>query len=432
MLFAVFGMSGRVRLSSFFIILVGLTVFYLKLHKIINIRLTPAVKSTIMENRVMNNSSNQHFFSQLNKAKRILIALPTNINSDIAGAGSAVALFLKRLEKDVEILAGENYEETFKFLPVTGMVRTTLASKASLAIVVDTSKKLLEEISYGQEEGKARVFLKSKGEIFQPEDITFEVEKAPYDLAIILGAQSLEDLGAVFEQNAEIFFETPKVNIDNHPGNKQFGGINLVDINSASVSEVVAELLQAWETDLVDENIATCLLSGIIAKTRSFQHPQVTPKSFLQASALVSKGARQQDIVRGLFKTRPLPLLKLWGRGLARLKDYGLAAATVLSAVDFEKSEAGINLLPEVLKELLEHLSEKAAVVVLAENGSGSRLLLAARAGFYADRFAAEFGQVEHKPLPAINSHEILQIDLPQLSAGEAEAKIEKFFSEQE
>lgn len=367
---------------------------------------------------------NKQFFTQLAKAKRVLIALPASLNADIAGAASALALFIKRLEKEAEVFASENYEEDFKFLPKTGALQTALSPAQSLVVVVDTSKKILEEISYSQETGKAKIFLKGKNEIFTPQEIIFETEKAPYDLAIILGAQSLEDLGSIFEQNPDVFYDTPKVNIDNHPGNKQFGAINLIDINAASLSEIVTQLLQEFETDLVDEEIATCLLSGIIARTNSFQHPQVTPKSFLQASMLIEKGARQQEIVRALFKTRPLPLLKLWGRSLARLKDWDQAALTAITQNDFEKSEASLSFLPQVLHELLENLSGKAIIGLLAEDGRDCRLLLAVRRGFEIERLNAEFGGGEKLKQFTYGPYEVWQYDISETSMASAESRV--------
>src|SRR3989344_4044630 len=234
----------------------------------------------------MTDTPTEQFFGQIQRAQRVLIALPPKPGADLSGASLALAMFLKKLDKEVEVVCEDNFEKYLPFLPQNNLVKTSLAGAQSLAVVVDTSQKALEEISYQQEAGKARIFLKSRGEIFSPADIKFETQKAPYGLVVIMGAQSLEDLGKIFEANTDLFFETPKVNIDNHPGNKHFGSINLVEINAVSVSEIVTSLLEEYETNLFDEDIATALLFGIIAKTNSFQHPQSGPKSFLKASAL--------------------------------------------------------------------------------------------------------------------------------------------------
>ncbi|MEK7617995.1 MAG: hypothetical protein AAB410_02515 [Patescibacteria group bacterium] len=371
--------------------------------------------------------STKQFFNQLNNAKRILIALPAGLSADAASAGSALAMFLKRLNKEVEVLASENYEDSLPFLPKTGLLKLVLNSSQSLAVVVDTTKKALEEISYAQEEGRAKIFLKGKTEIFTPEEVSFEtVRNTPYDLAIILGAQDLNDLGTVFAQNPDLFYETPKINIDNNPGNKLFGAINLIDINAASLSEIITTMLQEYETDLFNEDIATCLLAGIMAKTNSFQHAQVSPKSFIQAGLLVEKGARQQEIVRALFKTRSLPLLKLWGRSLARLKDFGDWTLSQLNFSDFEKAEADETYLPQVLKDLLENLSGKLAVGIVSQTdpSGGLKLVIAFKRGVDVPGLFGEFGAGRILPLAVPGAYDAWQFNIDSFSLEEVEAKL--------
>ena len=109
----------------------------------------------------MDNNDHQQFFTQLNKARKVFVAVPQNPSLDLAGAATALFLFFKKMEKEVEILAAEDYEQRFPFLPKTGGIRLGLKAEQSLAIVVDTRAKPLEELSYNQEEGQVKIFLKS-------------------------------------------------------------------------------------------------------------------------------------------------------------------------------------------------------------------------------------------------------------------------------
>src|SRR3989344_884277 len=284
----------------------------------------------------MPDNPNLQFFSQLSKAKKILIALPPKSNVDICGTAVALTLFLNKQDKKVEIVSEDDFGALYPFLPKVGSVRKSFTSAQSLAVVVDTSSRPLEELRYHQEQ--------------------------------------------------------VKVNIDNHPVNTHFGAINFVDINSSSLAELATSLLQEFETDLFDEDIATCLLSGIIAKTRSFQHAQVSPKAFLKAGDLVAKGARQQEIVRALFKTKPLPFLRLWGRCLTNLKDKGEWAFAALSPQDFTANGGSFEFLLLVFKELLENLESKMLVALMAKDGANTKLFLAARKGLDLGLLTAEFG----------------------------------------
>ncbi len=307
----------------------------------------------------MQQNIEQQIFEQVKKAAKILIVLPENLNFDALASALALRLFLLKLQKEVLIACSGSVPNQLRFLPGAETVQDTIAQGKSLVISVSTGQKKLEEISYQKSEDKINIYLKSKDAEFDEKDVAFFKERAPLDLIVALGGKSLDDFGKIFEQAADRFFETPKINIDTQASNEYYAAINLVDITATSVSEILTDLFQKFERQLIDEDIATCLLSGIIEKTGSFQHAQTTPRAFLKASELVAMGGRQQEAIKNIFKTKSLSLLKLWGRALARMKilDNGSLVYAVLSWSDFEKAGADYNDIPLVLREFADNLS---------------------------------------------------------------------------
>jgi len=322
----------------------------------------------------------QQIFEQIKKSRKILIVLPQNLTADSLASGLALRLFLNKLEKDVSIISGGGLPENLRFLPGSAFVQNQLTAGKSMVITVDTSQKKLEELSYQTAPEKISIYLKSQGPEFVPADLSFATEKFPVDLIITLEARSLEDLGELYEQHTDLFYETPKINIDNKSSNEYFGAINLVDITATSVSEILTELLQKYEQQLLDEDIATCLLAGIITNTHSFQHIHTTPKAFLKASELVALGGRQQEIIKNIYKTKTLSLLKLWGRALARMKILEAEGViySVINPNDFEKASADADDLVSVLKEFIDNLGGYKVMALLAEPAKGSARVLAA------------------------------------------------------
>ena len=293
-------------------------------------------------------------------------------------------------------------------------------------VTLDTSIKKLEEISYETRDNKVEIFLKPKFGEFTAEDITFGRDKFPLDLIITLETKSLEDLGKLYEQNTDLFFETPKINIDNSSANEYFGAINLVDVTSTSVAEILAGLFSQYEEQLVDEDVATCLLAGIIAKTHSFQHVQTTPKAFLKASELVSLGGRQQEIIKNIYKTKSLPLLKLWGRALARMKtlDQPNAVYSVLNAVDFEKAEGSAADVMLVLKEFVDNIGSYKIIALITEAEKGNITFSAAvHEQIPAETFLQSLGLGGKIFNFQFGNYKVLQIDSIQSSLEELENK---------
>lgn len=232
-----------------------------------------------------------------------------------------------------------------------------------------TTTAELDELSYEVKEDRVDIFLKPKKGKFSQNDVSFRNAKFPYDLVVTLDTPSLEHLGEVYEKNRDLFFETPVINLDHHPNNEHYGEINLVDLTATSTSEIFAVLIENFEASLIDEPIATNLLTGIIVETNSFQHVKTTPRAFLKASNLVAQGGRHQDIIRELYKTKNISLLKLWGRALARLKEVPELGLTysLVNHTDLQKSGSVLEDVLGVMKELVANLSGEKIILFLAE-----------------------------------------------------------------
>ena len=317
----------------------------------------------------MEQNSKSQIFDSINKANRILIALPSNANGDALGSGLALYAFLGKLDKEVEIVTASRDLAAYSFLPRFSEVKHELEVMQSFVISVSTKNTPLEELSYEAKSDRVDIFLKPKDGKFSESDVSFRSGRFPYDLIITLHTPSLENLGEIYERNTDLFFETPIINIDHHAGNEYYGQINYVDLTATSTAEIMSLLIEEFESGLMDEHIATSLLTGIIAETNSFQHAKTTPRAFLKASQLIAQGGRHQDIIRELYKTKSIGLLKLWGRALARLRELpelGLVYSLV-NFSDIEKTGSKQDDILGVMKELVANLAGVKIILLLAE-----------------------------------------------------------------
>lgn len=257
--------------------------------------------------------------SKISSTSSALIILPGG-NADSLAAGLAFSAFLKKLEKDVEILSFTSRHPQLNFLQGFDGIKEKFDTVKSFVIDISTKKTLIDELSYKKDIEKLSIFIKPKKGQFSSEDVSFRSSAFPYDLVILIGVDSLERLGEVYSQNTELFFETPVLNVDYKSTNESYAQFNLINLAATSNSEIIFDLISQFEANFIDEAMATQLLAGIISETNSFQHVRTTPQTFLKASQLVSLGANQQEIISRLYKSKSLGLLKLWGRVLAKLK----------------------------------------------------------------------------------------------------------------
>ncbi len=250
-------------------------------------------------------------------SRRVLVLAKDNPGYDEGASALALFLWLKRQSKErVDLFIPESAMGRLRFLPDIAEARTQIQAADQFVIQISVAKTKAKELSYDVKDNILEIRIKPEGGNFTQKDVSFAESSFGYDLIITIGAAELASLGDVFEKNRELFFNTPIINIDRQTRNVRFGQINAVHLNSTSLSEMVYTLIGPDITP----DIAQCLLTGLIAATNSFQTPQVTPETLKLASDMIVAGAKQQEIVTHLYRTKDLDKLKIWGRVLSRLQ----------------------------------------------------------------------------------------------------------------
>lgn len=309
----------------------------------------------------------QQIFEIIKRKERVLIVFAKNFNGDSLASALGLSLFLKKLEKDVTLVCdGFEAPIKFKFLPMVSEVKNKFKISRKFTIGLDISKTKMENLSYQIKDEKLEIYINPLEGVFSKEDVSFSDSEFRYDLIFVLDTADLESLGKVYEDNVDFFYQTPIVNIDHSAENENFGQINLVDLTANATSEIIFSLLEN-NLNILDEDLATALYTGIVAKTQSFKSSKVTPKTLNIAAQLISAGARRDEIIKNLFQTYSLLSLKLWGRALARLKEEfdGQLVWTVISQEDFIKTAAGEEHLQGVAEELILTLPNVEVIVLI-------------------------------------------------------------------
>lgn len=191
------------------------------------------------------------------------------------------------------------------------------------------------------------------------------------DLIISLDASDFErSLPA--EHRARLAGTPTVANIDHHVTNPGFGAINIILPEAASTTEILARYFQQVGQP-VTPAMAASLLLGIVGDTSAFTNANTTPATLAAAADLVAAGADPRLIAVGMSSRLPLPLLRLWGTALARLRRHprtGLAV-TALRAdelAEFDDPAAAT----DGLSNFLNRLGDVRAVLVLREQADGT------------------------------------------------------------
>lgn len=165
------------------------------------------------------------------------------------------------------------------------------------------------------------------------EKIKQRVPQNHFDIIVALDAGEKKRLGLKW---ANLRYKA-LVNIDHHPQNKPFGTLNLIKTSASSTAEIVYFIIT--ELQVMNYEIATCLLTAIFTDTGGFQHTNTKPRTLEIAATLMKKGANLNHIAREIEQNKSIAALKIWGRALSRTLQDKKKGVT-LSAIthkDFEE-----------------------------------------------------------------------------------------------
>lgn len=308
----------------------------------------------------------------MKRSLRPLIVLPEHADVDHFSAAFGLTQAMQKMDKQPVIVSVAKVPKSLNILGSMHAVHADIPSLHDLTIALDMDAAEMHEIKHEILNGKIHIHVTPKTGMWKPEHIDVRPSSYRYDLLICIGSPDLESCGKIFHDHPNFFFETPIINIDHSTANEHFGHINVVDVTATSCAEVCHSLIHAINPDLIDADMATHFLAGMIAKTRSFKTRNVTPKTLDVASHLLESGARREEIIHHLYRTRSVATLRLWGRALARLKSdpERKIVWTLLSQQDFLHAGAAEGDLPEVIDELIATTPEAESVLLLYENAN--------------------------------------------------------------
>lgn len=320
-------------------------------------------------------SLDQQFLTAIEKSSFPLVITKPDASADAIASMLALGAWLKSRKKQPTLVAPDHIPETWQaFLGNTSHIVPTLANIRKSIIDVDIEKAHIGELSYKMNDHRLSIYITTKDGEITDDQVRVHHDTYKHDLIIVVGAQDLPSLGEAFSRNSAFFSEIAIVAIDHSPANEHFGHINMIDITASATTEILYHLIKTHAPDILTEDIATMLLSGIISATRSFKSDRVSPRTLTCASELVTLGGKRELIMNSLYNNKSVQALQLWGKTLAHLtyepsiKLY----STTLSQRDMIDCGESANEqeLIEVVEELVKTAPDAEVILLLYEKAS--------------------------------------------------------------
>ena len=316
----------------------------------------------------------QQFSEALKRTKRPVIVLKATPTIDDFVSAFALKACLTKLDKPCDIVTiGGTAPSSLKFLPTYIDVRGDFSNINALTVRINLDHAKVDGLTYVVDGRDLVVTVTPKTGAWKNNDVRVACNDYAFDLVIAVGVPDRKSLGDLGTRYADFFLRTPTLVVDHGPENEHFGTVNIVDLAATSVAEACFELLSRLDATLIDAGMATTLFTGMMSKTKSFRAPNVTPKTLDAAQKLMEAGAKREEIVEHLYRTRSVETLRLWGRALARLKsDEQLGIVwTLVTKQDFANAGSNADSLRDVIDELFSTSPHAAIAAILFETGDG-------------------------------------------------------------
>jgi phosphoesterase RecJ-like protein len=163
------------------------------------------------------------------------------------------------------------------------------------------------------------------------------------------------------------------LNIDHHHDNTHFGTRDYIVPAASCTAEIVWDLMHGLGVQPTAE-IAQALYIGLITDTGRFMYENTTPRAHVMAAELIEAGVEVAIVYRHLYEDLPPGKLALLAVALAQVQrfDEDRLTLSVLSAADFERSQAEESFSEGIIDHLRALRGTKVAVLV-RELSNGER-----------------------------------------------------------
>ena len=244
---------------------------------------------------------------KIKASENILIALSKNPNIDEISAALGLAMILDTIHKHVTAIFSGQVPNVLQFLKPEETFEKTTNSLQDFIIAL--SKDKVDHISYKIEGDFVKVYVTPYKATIGQADLSMSYGDYNVDLVICFDVISGDEIDPALSEYGRIMHDATAINLTvGTPG--RFAELEWQDSNVSSISEMVVGLADKLGLASFSEQVATALLTGIVASTDHFSNPRTSSSTMSIASKLMSFGANQQLIssqIMEKIKTPDIP-----------------------------------------------------------------------------------------------------------------------------
>jgi len=242
----------------------------------------------------------QQIAEKIKDSSNILVTVSTNPSVDALSAALGLTIMLNKLGKHATAVFSGAIPPAITFLDPEKTFEDTVDSLRDFIIALDKEKA--DHLRYKVDGDVVKIFITPYRTTITSEDLEFSQGDYNVELVLALGVDNQEHLDSALEAHGRILHDATVATISAGDLTSDLGSLTWHDDKASSLSEMLVSLSDAIKDDkpLLDQEIATALLTGIVAATDRFSNPRTTSTVMTMAAQLMAAGADQQLIAAKL------------------------------------------------------------------------------------------------------------------------------------
>ena len=256
-----------------------------------------------------NTAARDALVEQIKQADNILVALNSNPTIDELTSALALTLILAKTNDHVTTIFSGKIPSVLNFLEPNKFFDKTVDGLRDFIIALNPDKA--DRVRTKIVDDMVRVSITpSKGAV-TIDDLEFSQGDYNVDLVIALGVRNPDDLDKALQAHGRILHSAFVAAISIGTSMTDLGNLNWQEPALQSYAQIVADLTLSLEpkpdengnpvdVPLIDNEVATVLMTGLVAVTERFSNSYTTPELMSLAAVLMSQGANQQLVAKEL------------------------------------------------------------------------------------------------------------------------------------
>src|SRR3989338_1671850 len=232
-------------------------------------------------------AAKQQIVERIKQASNILVTVSNNPSVDQLASCIGLTLLLNKMDKHATAVFSGQVPSTIEFLQPGKTIETNTDSLQDFIISLDKNKA--DKLRYKVEDEVVRIFITPYKTSISEKDLVFSQGDFNVEVVLALGVKDRNQIDQAIAAHGRILHDATMVTVNAGQGNPvSIGQINWQDPQASSLSEMIVSISEAFGTGLIDNQMATSFLTGIVAETERFSNDKTSPKVMTMSAKLMA------------------------------------------------------------------------------------------------------------------------------------------------